>query len=47
MGNMRRFDYTFLSENNISGSLFPIYERIISGRSLFDIYKNGEDRILL
>jgi hypothetical protein len=45
--DMRRFDYTFLSENNISGSLFPIYERIISGCTLFDLYKKGEDRILL
>ena len=45
--DMRRFDYTFLSENNISGSLFPIYERIVSGCTLFDLYKKGEERILM
>ena len=45
--DMRRFDYTFLCANNISGSLFPVYERIISGRTLFDLYKEGEERILL
>ncbi len=44
---MRHFDYTFLSADNISASLLPLYGRIISLSTLFDLYKKGEEKILM